>query len=152
MRCLPVAALALIGVLATLVPASAETGSAGQSTVIDRLRAELRRAQQDGAPPPDARMERYQYVSVCQAWLQLHTKYPPEAREGGIEGMGIVMLVITRDGTLESHQLYQSTGHRILDDAMMEAVSRASPFPPFPESRTDDTATLLLPVKFRKDK
>lgn len=47
-------------------------------------------------------------------------------------GTVIVAYSIGVDGSLLSHQVTQSSGHKVLDDAVVAALERAAPFPPIP--------------------
>lgn len=92
--------------------------------------------------------DRKLYTSVATAWLQLHRRYPEEAREAGLEGLALVYIVIERNGDVRSFRVIQSTGYAVLDKEILEAVERAKPFPVIPDTDHRDEVDLILPVKF----
>lgn len=57
--------------------------------------------------------------------------YPAEARQQGIHGSLILRVTIKRDGTLESVELVESSGHAVLDQAAQRIVRLAAPYAPF---------------------
>jgi protein TonB len=60
-----------------------------------------------------------------------------------------VALTITRDGSLGSAHIDESSGSSELDELAIEAVKRAGPFAPFGAEITAPSVTLLLPIDFR---
>jgi protein TonB len=62
--------------------------------------------------------------------------YPEAARRQGLYGSLVLTVSIHADGTLESVEIYRSSGSKILDAAAVKIVEMAAPFPPFsPEMR-----------------
>jgi len=49
---------------------------------------------------------------------------PLEARSKHLAGSGVFLFHVRPDGTVSSVEVIQSTGHKILDDASVEAFSR----------------------------
>lgn len=58
--------------------------------------------------------------------------YPAEALQKGIYGSLRLMLTILPDGTLESIEILESSGERILDQAAIEIANASAPFFAFP--------------------
>jgi len=58
--------------------------------------------------------------------------YPEDARENGIQGRLLVYFSIAKDGSLYRLSLVRSSGSKILDDAAMQAIRDAAPFPKLP--------------------
>jgi TonB family protein len=56
-------------------------------------------------------------------------RYPRMARKMGIEGQATVRFRIKADGKVEGVELMESSGSEILDQASLETVQRAAPFP-----------------------
>jgi protein TonB len=56
-------------------------------------------------------------------------RYPPMARMNNWQGKVVLKFVVTEDGTVESLEVVQSSGHAVLDEAAMETIRRASPLP-----------------------
>jgi protein TonB len=58
--------------------------------------------------------------------------YPRSAEQNGIGGQLTVEFVIAKDGKLIGSTLIDSSGHNILDQAVMTALQSAAPYHPFP--------------------
>ena len=56
-------------------------------------------------------------------------RYPRAARKMGTEGQATVRFRIKTDGKVEGVELLESSGSEILDQASLETVQRAAPFP-----------------------
>jgi len=66
--------------------------------------------------------------------------YPERARREKIYGVLRLLVAIKPDGSVESVDILESSGHAILDDAAIRIVQLAAPFQPFPvemKKRTD---------------
>lgn len=74
--------------------------------------------------------------------------YPKAAR--GAEGSLTVRLSITRGGGLAGVSVTRSSGNAALDQAAVQAVSRAGSFPAAPEGLTDAQYSFTLQVSFKK--
>ena len=75
-------------------------------------------------------------------------QYPPVARQQGWEGTAILRVEVRADGHTAAVKIVQSSGHRVLDEAAIEAV-RAWKFQP---ARADGLATsawVEVPISFR---
>jgi len=59
--------------------------------------------------------------------------YPREARERGIDGHLVIKFTIKENGELGPVELVSSSGYKFLDDAAIQALNDASPFPNFPK-------------------
>ena len=75
-------------------------------------------------------------------------RYPREARRDGVVGKVMVRFTILADGSVQSRHLASSSGDSRLDQAALEMLSRASPFPPIPRSLAMGKLELSLPVEF----
>jgi protein TonB len=87
-------------------------------------------------PDDDRRM------AIIRSRIQDALVYPREARRRGIEGTAQVRFDLREDGRLRSVELAASSGRDLLDDASVETVRRAQPFP-YVEG------ALQVPVVFR---
>jgi len=88
------------------------------------------------------------YQAQVLAHLARHRVYPPEARSRGATGVARVQFVLGRDGRVLSAKLVGGSGERILDDAAVAMVQRASPFPAFPPSLTQARMNFGAPIRF----
>lgn len=69
--------------------------------------------------------------------------YPEAARRQGIEGEALVLLIIDQNGNVIAARIEESSGHRILDEAALNAVRSLRSLP------SDAPQESLLPVRFR---
>ncbi|MDA9548961.1 hypothetical protein ACM43_31825 [Bradyrhizobium sp. CCBAU 45321] len=90
----------------------------------------------------------------AQAWkarLSAHIAksrlFPAQAL--GQTGEAKVGFVVDRSGKLVSRGLAASSGSRLLDDAALEIVARAQPFPEPPSELKEETFHFLIPIVFK---
>jgi len=81
-------------------------------------------------------------ISVILSKIHREKRYPPSAREWGIEGTATVAFQIKRDGHLGYLKIRKTSGNAALDQASLEAIRRAAPFPFVPR-------LLVLPIRYR---
>lgn len=55
--------------------------------------------------------------------------YPPEARRQKLEGKSAVSFEIAEDGSIKTVSITSSSGNELLDNAALETIKRAAPFP-----------------------
>ncbi len=72
------------------------------------------------------------YVALIRARIERAKRYPLAAREMGLQGETTLRFVLSPKGELRKLQLLRSSGVQILDQAALEAVKKAAPFPPPP--------------------
>jgi protein TonB len=70
--------------------------------------------------------------------------YPSPARRAGIQGVAEITFTIHENGRVSAVTVQKSSGSAVLDDAAVEAVLAAAPFP-----RPPAPARLAIPVSFR---
>jgi protein TonB len=73
------------------------------------------------------------YFASIKRKIELVWQYPQEAAAAGLQGDLIVDFVIGRSGNLESVELLQGSGHKILDDEALGSIRKAAPYNPIPE-------------------
>jgi protein TonB len=88
------------------------------------------------------------YQAMVLAHLTRHRIYPPEARERGVTGVARIRFALGRDGRVLSASLLGASGERVLDEAALDMVRRASPFPPFPSGLTQSRMDFAAPIRF----
>ncbi len=116
-----------------------------RSMEMARLSAEVDRERSQYAKRPrrkfvSANTREYAYAAYMRAWVakveRLGTvNYPEEAKRRGISGDVLLTAAVRRDGTLESIELIQSSGHDFLDLAARRVVEMGAPYPPLPKTR-----------------
>ncbi len=82
--------------------------------------------------------------------LRIHSakKYPESAKSNHLEGRVKVEFVLQTDGSLISIKIVKSSQHRNLDDAAVEAIKNASPFPSPPSFIFKEPLTLRVNILF----
>lgn len=88
------------------------------------------------------------YQSQVLAHLSRHRIYPPEARSQGVTGVARVRFALGRNGQVLSASLVGGSGEQILDQAALDMVRRASPFPAFPDSIAQARMDFAAPIRF----
>lgn len=83
----------------------------------------------------------YRYI---QRRIRDRLVYPAPARKAGIQGTANVSFTIHEDGRVSAVTVLKSSGHSILDEAAMETIYAASPFPKPPAP-----ARIAIPIAFR---
>lgn len=103
-----------------------------------------------GAAPggADSAAVRARYAAQIQAWLARHKDYPRRARMRRQEGIALLYFVVDRSGQVLRAQLQQSSGHDLLDREVMAMIQRAQPLPRMPDSMSQPTLEMVVPVEF----
>lgn len=70
--------------------------------------------------------------------------YPEAAKDQKLYGQLRLTVSIRADGSIESIEVNQSSGHKILDDAAERIVKLAAPYAVFPEEVRKDTDILSI--------
>ncbi len=86
------------------------------------------------------------YRDVFMAKILSEKSYPERARRRGIEGKGLVLVVINSLGGIKAITLLESAGSNLLDDEILSMIRRAAPFPKLPSHLSEFSAK--LPVAF----
>ena len=116
-----------------------------QSLEMARLSAELERQKQAYAKRPkrkfvSASTQEYEFAAYMRGWVARverigNLNYPDDARRRNLQGQLVMTVAIRRDGTVESIDVVQPSGHAVLDEAAIRTVRLAEPFGPLPETR-----------------
>ncbi len=78
------------------------------------------------------------YMRMLKERIEDIWRYPKEAAKQGLTGDLYLKFTITKEGRLGSAELLRTSGHRILDEAALEAVRKAGPFWPLPDDIEKD--------------
>jgi len=70
--------------------------------------------------------------------------YPPHARKAGMQGITELGFTIHEDGSISGVTVRVSSGHAILDEAVVAAVFAAAPFP-----KPHSPARIAIPISFK---
>ncbi len=74
--------------------------------------------------------------------------YPSFARKLGHQGKTQVSFELGKDGTLLALAISKSSGFEILDEAALDAVRNAGPYPSLPKELNKESLTFQLPISF----
>ena len=107
-------------------------------------------AAQPVTPAPDPALEDGYRTRIRQA-VDEHKHYPRMARRLGLEGRVVVAFTVEADGRLARVRVVESSGSELLDEAALEAVRQAAPFPPFPDGVERRQWDFTLPLSFSLD-
>jgi protein TonB len=86
------------------------------------------------------------YNALVLGHLQRFKRYPKAA--GNISGKVVVRFTLDRDGRLVDSVVTKTSGNRILDEAALETLRRANPFPQFPAAKTVAQDEFIVPLGF----
>lgn len=101
-----------------------------------------------GQPSGGVPGEEADYLARVRAWLERHKRYPSRARLLRQEGTALLYLAMDREGRLQAYEVRQSTGHELLDRALVAMIRRAQPLPRMPDSMTRSRLEVIVPVEF----
>ena len=92
-----------------------------------------------------ADVDRYlaEHYSYIRDLIYKHLTYPPMARKMGWMGNVMVSFVISEKGMASGLKIVQSSGHKVLDDNVVETIKDVQPFPKPPAP-----APIKIPVKY----
>lgn len=99
--------------------------------------------------PAWAPTARVRYEELLFSWMNRHKEYPMLAQRRGLEGRGSLRVRIDRDGRVIDRELVTSTGQGVLDQAALDMVRRASPFPAVPEGYAGTSFEFVAPIEYR---
>lgn len=88
------------------------------------------------------------YMSLLQAWLEKHKKYPSGARARRQEGTALLYFVMDRDGRIGEYRIERSSGYPVLDKEVLALLERAKPLPAPPPEVPGGEIKLIVPVQF----
>lgn len=101
-----------------------------------------------GAPSTVRASSERAYLDALQRAIAKHQQYPMSARRDGDTGIVLVAFVIQADGRITGGRVAQSSGHRELDQAALQAVTQLGRFMPIPPSLARQSWPLRVPIRF----
>ncbi|MBV1789622.1 energy transducer TonB [Marinobacterium sp. D7] len=94
-------------------------------------------------------------AAVRQSWyarlaaeLARHKRYPLSARRRGQEGIAKISFLVNRKGEVLEYTISESSGYKLLDQAVIDMLMKAKPLPAFPAEMKQDEIRITLPVEF----
>ncbi|HYC56395.1 MAG TPA: TonB family protein [Candidatus Binatia bacterium] len=98
--------------------------------------------------PAWAASARAGYEQRFSAWIQRFKVYPLLAQRRHLEGSGRMMIRIDRRGRVLARSIEKSSGEKLLDDAALDMVDRADPFPSLPPEYPHETFVVRYSFDF----
>jgi protein TonB len=140
---------------ATEVPQPQVTGQdlATRALAVARLEAQISRQTEEYNKRPrkafiGSRAQEYRFAQYAEDWRlkveRIGNLNYPEGARGRIYGSLVLIVSINSDGSLESVEIKQSSGHQILDRAAERIVKMAAPYARFPPDITRDKDMLVI--------
>ena len=86
--------------------------------------------------------QRNDYLSRVFRQLERYRVYPASARDNRLGGRVVTRVTINRDGRLIDVRIDTSSGVPVIDQAEVEAIRKAAPFPPVPSDMPGDPGAL----------
>jgi len=88
------------------------------------------------------------YFDMLRLKIESKKEYPSAAQKRQIEGRVVVGFTIDPDGRVTSAEIVQSSRHSALDQAALNAVKTASPFPRPPAKMFDGPLEMKITIMF----
>jgi protein TonB len=122
-----------------------ETASVPQISGVALSGTDLRRADGSALEHYDTSNDYFQMVRLR---IEGHKHYPQQARAGFREGRVVLSFTITTDGGIRSLEVRKSSNTKVLDEAALQAVRSAAPFPAPPRHLFKGDIPLQLTIAF----
>lgn len=97
----------------------------------------------------EALLNRQLYHSKLVKWAYQHVKYPKRAIVREQQGSVQLELVVDRNGDVRNIEILEASKYATLNRASQRAIEDASPFPPMPETMSQDEFRFTLPIVYR---
>ncbi|MFN4009756.1 MAG: energy transducer TonB [Pannonibacter sp.] len=130
----------------TSAPAAPAQGGAGGQSNVTALAGGAGRI---GTGDAEGNSDVTNYPGQISRALRRALYYPPSAKRRRLTGETLVSFVVTTGGSASSIRVARSSGVPELDEAALETVRRAAPFPAIPPAARRDSWTFTIPIAFR---
>lgn len=90
------------------------------------------------------------YPGQVVSRLRRNLRYPPAARRQHLRGEVRVSFTVSSSGSVSAIGLAASSGSPVLDQAALETVRRAAPFPPIPAGAGRSSWSFTVPLAFTR--
>ena len=87
---------------------------------------------------------KFVYIGKLRSHLE-HSKVNPGTQ---LSGTAVVRFKVRANGELVSREIENSSGSKVLDDAALQSIDKAAPFPPMPNDMASDDLEISVPFKF----
>lgn len=130
----------------TSAPAAPAQGGAGGQSNVTALAGGAGRI---GTGDAEGNSDVTNYPGQISRALRRALYYPPSAKRRRLTGETLVSFVVAKGGSASSIRVARSSGVPELDEAALETVRRAAPFPAIPPAARRDSWTFTIPIAFR---
>ncbi|MCY1707437.1 TonB family protein [Pannonibacter sp. SL95] len=130
----------------TSAPAAPAQGGAGGQSNVTALAGGAGRI---GTGDAEGNSDVTNYPGQISRALRRALYYPPSAKRRRLTGETLVSFVVAKGGNASSIRVARSSGVPELDEAALETVRRAAPFPAIPPAARRDSWTFTIPIAFR---
>ena len=90
-----------------------------------------------------------EFLAIVRKRIEKAKRYPEEARRKGMEGTVVVAFTVGKKGELESVEVVKSSGYKELDEAAVQTIKRAAPFPPLERFSSRERLKIEVPITFK---
>ncbi len=103
----------------------------------------------EGGTDSAAREVISKYEQLLSGWIDRHKIYPAAALKDGMEGKVVLRLRIRRNGEVIRAAIERSSGYVLLDQAVLETVTRSAAMPAVPSEYPGGAQLeFLIPIRF----
>jgi protein TonB len=88
------------------------------------------------------------YLQEVAAKIHAVKQYPRNARKEGWEGTVVIKLHILPTGKVEKIELAEKSQYDVLNEAALQAITKAQPFPKFYRGLTLQSMIVKVPIQF----
>lgn len=88
------------------------------------------------------------YKGKVRSKVQRHFRYPKSADRAGVSGTVTVGFTVSSSGGVSGLRIVKGSGSPVLDEAALNAVRGAEPFPKIPEDANRSSWPFFLPLQF----
>ncbi|PLU72044.1 energy transducer TonB [Sinorhizobium medicae] len=128
----------------------AKTQNKGKSDGVENARAAAASGEKRGGSQEIGNAAVSNYPGKVRRKLTRAIRYPSAAKRQGLRGVAHVSFTVTSGGGVASVGITKSAGSPVLDQAALETVRRAAPFPAIPAGAGRDRWEFNIPVAFTR--
>jgi len=93
-------------------------------------------------------MTRKDFLQLVKMRIETLKKYPDQARERNQQGLVVIEFELEKEGRVMAVRVQRSSGVNLLDQAAVQAVQKAAPFPRAPKGLFAYPVRLRVGVAF----
>ena len=93
-------------------------------------------------------MTRKDFLQLVKMRIEALKKYPDQARERNQQGLVVIEFELEKEGRIMAVRVQRSSGVNLLDQAAVQAVQKAAPFPRAPKGLFEYPVRLRVGVAF----